>query len=209
MAHFSSLICVSISAQVRICCLSTSKRQMSRFSVPPKSRRHVVLSNKKSVFGQSETHTCGVRQPTNGTDASTHLARSKKNRYGLSMTTLSMPHFRPSVSVGTRTRSKSPFFSAGNRFAVKRGGFIVGIQNTKSNMVKKRSKNCYIYRNGRQSPIHKEMRQRSIDKTHQYTIASSTAHWNSYHASIVHLQKIQNSLLILVCTFQKWISIDK
>lgn len=156
LAHFSSLICISISPQVRICCLSTSKRQMSLFSVPPKSRRHVVLSNKKSVFGQSETHTCGVRQPTNGTDASTHLARSKKNRYGLSMTTLSMPHFRPSVSVGTRTRSKSPFFSAGNRFAVKRGGFIVGIQNTKSNMVENVVKTVIFTEMGDKAPSTKK-----------------------------------------------------
>lgn len=114
LAHFSSLMCVSISLQVRIWRLSTSKRQINRFNVPSKSRWHVVLSNRKSVLGHSETHTCGVRQPTNGTDASTHLAKSKKNRYGLSITTLSIPHFRPSVSVGTRTRSKSPFFNAEN-----------------------------------------------------------------------------------------------
>lgn len=112
-AQFSEFICVLMSSQLNICCLSTPRRQISLSSVASKLSLHTFISKENPVVGHLSTQTCGVWQPTNGVIISVHFLRSKKNKYGLSITVLSMPHFRPAMSAGIITRSKLPYLNAG------------------------------------------------------------------------------------------------
>lgn len=84
----------------RICCISALLRLPSH---PGKMNVSV---------GHFATQTCGVLHPNNGTCTSIQFSRLKKSKWGLSITLLSTPHFRPAESVGTSKRSKSPCFIA-------------------------------------------------------------------------------------------------
>lgn len=72
----------------------------------------VFLWKKNFSWGHSGTQTWGVGHPLMGTRGPMHFSRSKNIRNGLSKTSLSTPHIRPSESVGKSTRLMSPFFKA-------------------------------------------------------------------------------------------------
>lgn len=70
---------------------------------------HELSENINNEFGQSFTQTCGVGHPLIGTRGEIHFCKSKKNKNGLSTTSLSIPHRNPCESLGTSSLSKSPF----------------------------------------------------------------------------------------------------
>lgn len=61
---------------------------------------------------QSLDCTCGVGHPYKMTSLLAHFMRSKKNKYGLPLTSSSRPHIRPEVSAGTDSFFGSPYLSA-------------------------------------------------------------------------------------------------
>lgn len=107
----------SISSQVWIRSICTFIWQMSCLRICSMLFELQFFSLKMNdVDGHFCTQTCGVLQPCNGTNGSIHFSRLKNSKYGLSITLLSTPHFRPFESVGTIRRSKSPWLIALHMF---------------------------------------------------------------------------------------------
>jgi len=72
----------------------------------------LAIANAKCSVGQFSTHTCGVGHPLIAVFGAAHLVRSKKNKYGLSLTLASRPHLSPCESVGTNSLFGSPCVNA-------------------------------------------------------------------------------------------------
>jgi hypothetical protein len=64
------------------------------------------------IMKRSLDCTCGVGHPLIMTSLWAHFMRSKKNKYGLSLTSSSKPHIRPSVSAGIDSFAGSPYLNA-------------------------------------------------------------------------------------------------